>query len=275
MPRPHAPRPLTPRQQRFVDSYLVSRNAAQAAGDAGYSPAGARMTGSELLKKPPIADALRARGLEPPCGVHPQTQSRQPRARRPRSGLSLRAERFALAYLVCGNAAEAARRLGIRVEHAGAVGSRMLHRPDIAAFIAAERAASAERTRIDADRVKREYARIAFAEIGDIARWDEDGIVLKPSDAIAADDRAAIAELRLRHGKNGIKATIRLHSKQAALDSLAKLMGLYAKKPEPPADPRAAWDAKQKLREKLQRIMRGGETAEEEKKDQEENAAPR
>ena len=38
----------------------------------------------------------------------------------------------------------------------------MLHRPHVAAFIEAERAASIERTRIDVDRVKREFARIAF-----------------------------------------------------------------------------------------------------------------
>ena len=58
------PRSLTERQRRFVDAYLVSRNAAQAARDAGYSPARAAMSGSEQLKKPHVVAALRARGLD-------------------------------------------------------------------------------------------------------------------------------------------------------------------------------------------------------------------
>jgi phage terminase small subunit len=245
---------LTPRQLLFVAAYLQTRNAAQAARDAGYSIARAPMTGSELLKNPRVAAALREAGLEPPRGVHPATQRRQPRRHRPRSGLSYRAERFALAYLACGNAAEAARRIGAPAEKANAIGFRLLHRPPVAAFIDAERAASAARTRIDADRVKREYARIAFADIADIARWDEDGFALKASDAIAADDRAAIAELRLKEGKHGMKATIRMHGKQAALDRLAKLVGLDGKHA---ASGGLDEDAKQELRARLQRIMRG------------------
>lgn len=260
--------PLTPRQRLFVDAYLLSRNARQAARDAGYSPARAGMTGSDLLKNPNVVAALRARGLDPPRGVHPATQIRKPRVNRPRSGLSYQTERFALAYLGCGNAAEAARRIGISTKH----GSRLLHRPVVAAFIEAERAASAERTRIDADRVKREYARIAFADIGAIADWDEDEFALTPSALISPDDRAAIAEVKLKHGKAGLKATVRLHSKQQALDSLAKLLGLYAKKPwAPVADPRGGRSATEILRERLMRIVRAGENENAgEKKDEKE-----
>jgi len=36
------PRQLTEREQRFVEAYLVSRNASRAARDAGHSPARAR-----------------------------------------------------------------------------------------------------------------------------------------------------------------------------------------------------------------------------------------
>jgi phage terminase small subunit len=253
-------RSLTERQRCFVDAYLVTRNARQAARDAGYSAARAGMTGSELLKKPHVAAALRARGLDPPHGVHPATQIRAPRTQRPRTRLSYRAERFALAYLVCGNAAEAARRAGAPVEKANAIGFRLLHRPAIAAFIEAERAASAERTRIDADRVTREYARIAFADIGTIAEWDAESFALTPSALIAPDDRAAIAEVKLKQGKAGLKATVRLHSKQHALDRLARLLGLDAKRPIMPiADPRAGRDPREILRERLMRIMQGEE----------------
>ena len=255
------PRPLTERQRRFVDAYLVSRNAAQAARDAGYSPARAAMSGSEQLKKPHVAAALRARGLDPPRGIHPSTQIRAPRVHRPRSSLTYRGERFAMAYLVCGNATEAARRIGIRPDKAREVGFRLLHRPPVAAFIAAEREASIARTRIDADRVKRELARIAFVDIADVVAWDEDGnIVLKASEAISPDDRAAIAELKVKRGEHGVKARVKLHDKQRALDALAKMMGLFGKKNFITIDQtQETRDAKAELRARLLRIMNGEE----------------
>jgi phage terminase small subunit len=49
---------LNPRQARFVEEYLVDRNATQAAIRSGYSPASAASQASELLKLPKIAAAL-------------------------------------------------------------------------------------------------------------------------------------------------------------------------------------------------------------------------
>jgi phage terminase small subunit len=259
------PRSLTARQQSFVDAYLVSRNAKQAARDAGYSPARAAMTGSNLLDLPRVVAALRARGLDPPRGVHPRTQHRQPPARRRRGDMNPLEERFALAYLVCGNASEAARRAGLKVAEAKVGGFRLLQRPAVAAFIEAERAASIERTRIDVDRVKREFARIAFVDIADFIAWDEDGnIALKASAAISPDDRAAIAELKVKRGAHGVKApakvTMKLHDKQRALDGLARLMGLYGKKPFVTIDhEKERRDANAELRERLLRIARSGQ----------------
>jgi phage terminase small subunit len=49
---------LTPKQQRFVEEYLVDLNATKAAERAGYSPKTAGSQGHDLLKKPEIAEAL-------------------------------------------------------------------------------------------------------------------------------------------------------------------------------------------------------------------------
>ncbi len=49
---------LTPKQQRFVDEYLVDLNATQAAIRAGYSKNSARQIGEENLSKPVIAAAV-------------------------------------------------------------------------------------------------------------------------------------------------------------------------------------------------------------------------
>lgn len=52
---------LTPKQERFVQEYLIDLNATQAAIRAGYSAKTAKVIGSENLTKPAIADAINAR----------------------------------------------------------------------------------------------------------------------------------------------------------------------------------------------------------------------
>lgn len=54
-------RKLTPKQQRFVEEYLVDLNATQAAIRAGYSPKTAGQIGERLLKKVEIQQALAER----------------------------------------------------------------------------------------------------------------------------------------------------------------------------------------------------------------------
>lgn len=55
-----APRPLTPKQERFVAEYLIDLNATQAAIRAGYSEKTAHAIGHENLSKPEIAAAISA-----------------------------------------------------------------------------------------------------------------------------------------------------------------------------------------------------------------------
>ena len=50
---------LTPKQQRFVQEYLVDLNATAAAIRAGYSPKTAKQIGQENLTKPAIEKAVR------------------------------------------------------------------------------------------------------------------------------------------------------------------------------------------------------------------------
>ena len=53
--------PLTARQRRFIDEYLVDLNASQAALRAGYAPRTAPSMGHENLHKPEIQLAISAR----------------------------------------------------------------------------------------------------------------------------------------------------------------------------------------------------------------------
>ena len=49
---------LTPKQQRFVDEYLIDLNATQAAIRAGYSPKTSEQQGFQLLKKTSVSEAI-------------------------------------------------------------------------------------------------------------------------------------------------------------------------------------------------------------------------
>ncbi len=51
---------MSPRQQRFVDEYLIDLNAAAAATRAGYSPAAATEQGHRLLTYAHVAEAVAA-----------------------------------------------------------------------------------------------------------------------------------------------------------------------------------------------------------------------
>ena len=49
---------MTPKQQRFVEEFLIDLNATQAAIRAGYSENAAKEQGYENLTKPHIAEAI-------------------------------------------------------------------------------------------------------------------------------------------------------------------------------------------------------------------------
>ena len=56
---------LTPKQQRFVEEYLIDLNATQAAIRAGYSEKTAYSVGHENLKKPEIQKAIQEAQIFP------------------------------------------------------------------------------------------------------------------------------------------------------------------------------------------------------------------
>ena len=69
---------LTPKQQRFVDEYLIDLNATQAAIRAGYSRNSARQMGAENLSKPVIAAAVAEAILPGSRSMPPSSMLRVP-----------------------------------------------------------------------------------------------------------------------------------------------------------------------------------------------------
>ncbi len=268
---------LSPRERRFVSEYAVTRNAKRSAMAAGWSAKSAAATGSKLLRRPAIIEALRARGADIAYGINPSGQHRTPRRAFRKSGLTVVQQRFVESYLLSGNATQAARIALPRTRRPEFAGSKLLHRPGVAEAITFERTRSMERTRVSHERILAEYARLAFSNVGDIAQWGPDGVVLKPDDEIARDDRAAIQEIETATTRTGAHARVRMYSKHAALDALARLTGLNRKGMIIEARAQrtvGGRDAREVLRERLARLMAVApkQAAEPEKKEEAEVA---
>jgi phage terminase small subunit len=167
--------------------------------------------------------------------------------------------RFVDEYLVDLNATQAAIRAGYAKTGANGQGYHLRRKPEVAAAIRQAMAERQERTRITADRVLREYARIAFADIRRLTGWGPDGILLRPHTEVSEDDAAAIAELVVGSAKQGGGARLKLHDKKSALDMLARHLGLLGR-PGPDGaaalvDPARELELEEGARERLARRL--------------------
>ena len=107
--------------------------------------------------------------------------------------------------------------------------SHLLQHSLVQKRIAEIRRVNAERSQVTTDQVIAEYARMAFARITDYVRWDAEGKVqVIPSDELTSDQAAAVREFFGRDNWKGQR--VRLHEKIAALDRLAKCLGLFTEK---------------------------------------------
>ena len=147
----------------------------------------------------------------------------RPSAAAPALPPSARQRRFAEEYLTDFNAYAAARRAGYSDRTAALNMTKMKRHPATAALIAALIETRSEPIRIEADRVLEEYARIAFADIGRVADWNNKRLHLKPPRRVARDDSAAIE--RIDATRDG-SLRLTLHDKVYALDMLARHLGL-------------------------------------------------
>lgn len=171
-----------------------------------------------------------------------------PRAEKDRQ-LTLKQLAFVHAYIETGNASESYRRAydtgGMSAASVGREAQKVLANPIVAPQIAAAREKLAKTYGIDAHRLVKELARIALADVGKAMDWNgretreeqKNGkvivrgvneVVLKGSDEIDPDTRAAIAEIS--QGAHGVR--VRFHDKAAAIAQLTRIAGLLDEPPE-------------------------------------------
>jgi phage terminase small subunit len=144
---------------------------------------------------------------------------------------------FCREYIIDLNATQAAIRAGYSEKTAQQISSENLLKPLIQEMIQKLIKERADRTGITADRVLNEYAKIAFIDIRKF--YDEDGALKSPHD-LEDDAAASLAGIDVDEiwgydvkldakVKQGETKKIKMHNKIAALDSLAKHLGLFGK----------------------------------------------
>jgi phage terminase small subunit len=166
---------------------------------------------------------------------------------------------FIREFLVDGNAADAARRAGYSAESANKIAYTLRSTPKIAARIEAGQIRRNEKKRITADRVLEELGRMAFSNMSDYVEWGADGIKLRDNALLDEDQTAAVADLEPKG--NGKVARLKLYDKLAALNALARHLGMTGGKTALGSrhEGHERRDANAILRERLLKIAKQGE----------------
>lgn len=150
-------------------------------------------------------------------------------------------KRFVAEYLIDLNATAAAARSGYA--HSNTQGPRLLGNVSVAAAIAAALAERARRCGIDADRVLKELAAVAFSDLGELIEFTAEGFRFKDAGAVSEAARRAVSGIKVRReagGPNREPAEVvefKLWPKVESLNLLGKHLGMWKEKDDPPAVP--------------------------------------
>jgi phage terminase small subunit len=139
-------------------------------------------------------------------------------------GLTERQKAFCESYLEDFNASAAMKRIGYKGANAATMGAQHLASETVQAYISLLKREISSRINLRLEDVMREYMRVGFARIDDIATWKKGSITLKGSATLTPDQLSAIASVE--NTREGIK--IKMHGK---LDALAKLKEFCEERP--------------------------------------------
>ena len=142
-------------------------------------------------------------------------------------GLTPKQARFVDEYLIDLNATQAAIRAGYSAKTAEWIGPQLLGKTHVQERINSAQRERSARTGITADRVLKEIARVAFADPRMVMSWGPNGVTLRDSSELSDDAAAAVAEVSETWSESGGSRKVKMHDKIAALEKLARHVGLY------------------------------------------------
>lgn len=142
--------------------------------------------------------------------------------------LTKKQQLFVEEYLIDLNATQAAIRAGYSTQTARQMGDENLSKPDIKNSIEKALAERSKRTGVNADRIIRELAKLAFINPTDVINMDEATI---KGDA-NRDDTAAISSVKVKtiptEDGNITEREVKTYDKIKALELLGKHIGMFS-----------------------------------------------
>lgn len=151
------------------------------------------------------------------------------------NGLTPKQQRFVEEYLVDLNGTQAAIRAGYSEKTAGQQAWDHLKKPEIQRAVQAALNERAKATEITVERVLHELAAMAFSNMANYMTVNPNGDAVLDLSELTPDQAAAIQEITTEVYMEGrgedaepVKKTkLKLHPRQAALDSLGKYLALF------------------------------------------------
>ncbi len=147
-----------------------------------------------------------------------------------KASLNPKQERFIKEYLRDLNATQAYIRAGYSPKGAEASACKLLRNPKVRARVDIEIAKASARTGVTPDRVLRELARIAFANLDNVI--DLKTGAMRPS--ATKEDKAAVTMARIKRKKyedeEETELEVRMGEKTKALEVLAKHLGMMTER---------------------------------------------
>ena len=144
--------------------------------------------------------------------------------------LTKKQQLFVDEYLIDLNATQAAIRAGYSPTSARQIADENMSKPDIKNAIDRAIAERSKRTGVNADRIIRELAKIAFVNPTDVINMDEATIL----DAATRDDTAAISSVKVKRipTEDGdiVEREVKVYDKTKALELLGKHIGMFTDK---------------------------------------------
>jgi phage terminase small subunit len=136
-------------------------------------------------------------------------------------------ERYAVGY----SGVESAIAAGYGRSGASVRASELLRYPTVQAYLGELRGETKDALGLEAKNIARSLMDIVTIGIGDVAKWDGKNFELLPIEQWPFEAKTAVkkANISIKEFEQGrvTNITIELESKIAALDSLAKMLGLY------------------------------------------------
>jgi len=144
--------------------------------------------------------------------------------------LNAREHKFVAEFLACGNATLSAKRAGYSEHTAYSIGHEILRKPEISACVQAGVDAMAARCEVDADKIVKDLAAVAFSNIAHYEIDDEGYVQLAegaPPEAIKAIQSVRCKKRVLDDGSVVIETEYKLWDKIQALTLLGKKLRLW------------------------------------------------